>query len=182
MIHYSGMRSWREIARIPAYPISGKGVFARGRLHWLVNHNDGGKIVWFDVKTEEFGLMDGPKPKGDIEHQLVDLNGEVGFAYIGDHIELWISKAEEWVLHCWFDLDLPPYHYAVVSGCWNKEGDVLLSINSYRGEVKRLVVYTLKSGDLREVVGWGDPCEAEIVMYPNSLFPIQGIYKKCLFD
>ncbi|KAK9061095.1 hypothetical protein SSX86_018275 [Deinandra increscens subsp. villosa] len=186
LVHSSGMRSWRKIAQNPAYPIIGGGVFSDGRLHWLTC--DSGdeyvyfrKIVWFDVKTEEFGLpMDPPEgwhPKGPhngfVIH-LVDLNGEVGYAYIGPiSIKLWILKHEEWVLHCSFDLGriLPEYSvYDVqVWGCWNKDGDILLTCDGREG----LFVYTLKSGDLQQV----ELCDPEdgfpyIVMYQSSFLSV----------
>ncbi|KAJ0703929.1 putative F-box associated interaction domain-containing protein [Helianthus annuus] len=176
MIHYSKSSSWREITQIPAYPISGEGVFAHGRLHWLASrhkfwsYKDGRKIVWFDVKLEKFGLTDTPKLKGggrDVNYdQLVDLNGEVGIAYrFNDiHIKLWILKAEGWVLRCWFDLDLLP-DYVLVSGCLNKDGDILLA--SSRGD--RLFVYTQKSCNLPQV-DWDDGRLANIRMYRSSFF------------
>ncbi|KAM0038774.1 putative F-box associated interaction domain-containing protein [Helianthus debilis subsp. tardiflorus] len=178
MVHYSRSSSWQEIERIPAYPISSEGVFAHGRLHWLASrhkfwsYKDGRKIVWFDVKLEKFGLTDTPKLKGDGRdvnyEQLVDLNGEVGIAYRcnGIHIKLWILKPEGWVLRCWFDLDLLP-DYVLVSGCLNKDGDILLA--SSRGD--RLFVYTQKSCNLRQV-DWDDGRLANIRMYRSSFFSI----------
>ncbi|KAJ0705367.1 putative F-box domain-containing protein [Helianthus annuus] len=130
MVHSSGTDSWREIAQIPTDPICGEGVYGHGRLHWL--SRDGEleiiKIVWFDVKTEEFGLTHPPKPTNFYEdmEQLADLNGEVGFGYASPIcIKLWILKQEEeWVLHCCFDpsLVLSRYNssYVDVLGCWNK--------------------------------------------------------------
>ncbi|KAI3798541.1 hypothetical protein L1987_33818 [Smallanthus sonchifolius] len=182
-VHYSGMRTWREIAQIPAYPITGEGVFAHGRLHWLASRikywspRDGRKIVWFDVKTEEFGLIDTPTPKGcswSHHDQVVDLNGEVGFAFFTWNlnrlvIELWILKKEEWVFHCCFDLYQAPYN-VVVSGCLNKNGDILFTTCDGR----HLFVYTLKTGDLREV-NRGDRCEANIRMYQSNLFLMHHI-------
>ncbi|KAK9062189.1 hypothetical protein SSX86_019375 [Deinandra increscens subsp. villosa] len=181
MVHYSGTttNSWREITQNPAYPITGGGVFAHGRLHWFVDfHNywsfdEGTQIVWFDVKTERFGLTDCPKQKGGYrDHdRLVDLDGEVGIAYIDQRIDLWILKKEDyWVLHCRFDLCPSPYNkytHVAVSGFWNEEGDVLLSSDHGR----RLLVYTLKTGDLREyVVDSSEEFEADIRMCRTSLF------------
>ncbi|XP_076923107.1 F-box protein At5g49610-like [Bidens hawaiensis] len=171
MVHRSGMSTWREIPQTRALPIRDEGVFAHGRLHWLSN---GTEIAWFDVKTEEFGLTDAPK-RGQYG-QLVDLNGEVGFAYKDDGmgIELWILKREEWVLRCRFDLDLPRYIDVVVCGCWNDDGDILLTSNGG----KRLFVYTLKTDDLKEVELDGR-CEADIRMHRSRLFSIRGQkYKK----
>ncbi|XP_076883760.1 F-box/kelch-repeat protein At3g23880-like [Bidens hawaiensis] len=176
MVHRLGMSSWREMPQTPALPICDEGVFAHGRLHWLSNSdgfhsaNDGRKVVWFDVKMEEFGLTDAPK--GGQYGQLVDLNGEVGFAYKDDgiHIELWVLKREEWVLRCRFDLDRPRHIDVVVCGCWNDDGDILLTSN---GGKKRLFVYTLKTDDLKEVKLDGR-CEAYIRMHRSSLFSIRG--------
>ncbi|XP_076883349.1 putative F-box protein At4g38870 [Bidens hawaiensis] len=66
VVHDSRTSSWREIAQVPAYPVYGEGVFAHGRLHWQVlsvwvSPEEGKKVVWFDVKMEEFGLIDAPK-------------------------------------------------------------------------------------------------------------------------
>ncbi|KAK9061046.1 hypothetical protein SSX86_018226 [Deinandra increscens subsp. villosa] len=145
MVHSSGTSSWRKIAQInPANPIIGAGVFSDGRLHWLTcNHgfreyNYLRKVVWFDVRTEEFGMpIDPPKgwrwsPPDPYPYELVDLNGEVGYAFFGrTGVKLWILKHDEWVLHCSFDPSLiwPKYYDydAEVSGCWNKDGDILLN-------------------------------------------------------
>ncbi|XP_076941372.1 uncharacterized protein LOC143610906 [Bidens hawaiensis] len=113
MVHHLGTSSWREIPQIPAYPITGEGVYGHGRQHWLISpfnwHEDRRKLVWFDMKTEVFGLTDHPPtPRSGSGYriQLVDLNDEVGFAYVGiECTELWILKQEDssWVLHCWFN-------------------------------------------------------------------------------
>ncbi|XP_076898858.1 F-box protein At5g49610-like [Bidens hawaiensis] len=183
IIHDSGMYWWREVAQNPAYPIRGECVFAHGRLHWLACHNDNSyyderKIVWFDVKKEEFGLTNFAPEIGlyglyGQYGQLVDLNGEVGFAYKYDGIgiELWVLKREEWVLHCRFDQDMLRYIDVVVCGCWNDDGDILLTSN---GGKKRLFVYTLKTDDLKEVELDGR-CEAAIRMHRSSFFSIRGI-------
>ncbi|KAI3683797.1 hypothetical protein L1987_84312 [Smallanthus sonchifolius] len=160
----SGTWSWREIVQIPAYPITGEGVFCHGRLYWLASRvkywspRDGRKIVWFDVKTKKLGLIDAPTPKGcgwSHYDQVVDLNGEVGFAFFTWNlnrlvIELWMLKKEGWVFHCCFDLYQAPYN-VVVSVFSTCDG-------------RRLFVYTLKTGDLREV-NRGDRCEPSIGMY-----------------
>jgi hypothetical protein len=102
----------------------------------------------------------------------VELNGEVGFAFIDKRIELWMLKQEKWVLHCEFDVSPPPYDYTlVVSGCVNKDGDILLTSNSGR----HLYIYTLKTGDLWEA-DRGDICvQAHIRMYRKSLLSIRPI-------
>ncbi|XP_076923106.1 F-box protein At1g47340-like [Bidens hawaiensis] len=164
MVHRTGMSSWREIPQTLALPIRDEGVFAHGRLHWLSN---GTEIAWFDVKTEEFGLTDAPRRCQN--GQLVDLNGEVGFAYkdYGIRIELWVLKREEWVLRCRFDLGRLRYMDVVACGCWNDDGDILLTSNGG----KRLFVYTLKTDDLKEVELDG-PCETAIRMHRSSFFSI----------
>ncbi|MFS7910293.1 putative F-box domain-containing protein [Helianthus anomalus] len=167
------------IAQNPPLRIRGEGVFCHGRLHWLVDwepsNNDRRTIVWFDVKTEEFGLTDPPKPKdadhGIVFNELVDLNGELGFPYYGPFsIKLWILKQqEEWVLHCCIYLP-PPYdtHAVDISGCWNDDGDILLNYDCGEG----LFVYTLKSGVLKEV-DRGDSCEgSDIRVYQSNLFSL----------
>ncbi|XP_076949499.1 F-box protein At4g19940-like [Bidens hawaiensis] len=183
MVHSSGSSSWREVAQNPAYPIKGGGVFAHGRLHWLADPfntffifiTDRRKLVWFDVKTEEFGLTDPPKPEEGGRwfdyNELVDLNGQLGFSYYGPSgIMIWILKQhEEWVLHCCFDISPilpPPYdeYDLEILGCWNNDGDILL--RSY-DPGDRLLVYTLKSGDLREV-DREDACGGWIRVYQSS--------------
>ncbi|KAK9078997.1 hypothetical protein SSX86_000666 [Deinandra increscens subsp. villosa] len=186
MVHSLGMRSWRKISQIPYYPISGEGVFVHGQLHWLTTEeglrdDTKRKIVRFDLKTEIFKSTLDP-PKGCYylaDTQLVNLNGEVGFAHINPigvspiGIKLWILKKEEWVSHCCFDPThiLPNYYdYEVeVSGCWNKDGDILWTYNG--GD--QLFVYTLKNGDLREVE-LSDPFEVptRFLMYQSDLFSI----------
>nr|GEV95949.1 hypothetical protein [Tanacetum cinerariifolium] len=91
MVHVFGTNSWREIPQVPSYPITGKAIFANGCLHWLVGYSDiktedgGTPVIWFDVKKEEFRLIDPPKKMPDIKRnfscldQVVDLIGEVGY-------------------------------------------------------------------------------------------------------
>ncbi|XP_076918601.1 F-box/kelch-repeat protein At3g23880-like [Bidens hawaiensis] len=172
MVHSSGSSSWREVAQNPAYPIKGGGVFAHGRLYWLA---ESFTLVWFDVKREEFGLIDPPKPKGDRWfdcNELDDLNGQLGFSYYGPFgIKTWILKQhKEWVLHRCFDISPilpPPYeeYDLEILGCWNNDGDILLM--GYIYQTERLFVYTLKSGDLREV-DCGDASGGWIRMYQSS--------------
>ncbi|XP_076936172.1 F-box protein At4g19940-like [Bidens hawaiensis] len=184
MVHSSGSSFWREVAQKPAYPIKGGGVFAHGRLHWLayafdtfsISVTDRRILVWFDVKTEEFGLTDHP-PKleeGDSwfdYNELVYLNGQLGFSYYGPYgIKIWILKQhEEWVLHCSFNISPiqpPPYNTYDLKllGCWNNDDDILLRSHNL---MERLLVYTLKTGDLREVY-CGDSCRGSIQMYQSS--------------
>ncbi|KAM0023671.1 putative F-box associated interaction domain-containing protein [Helianthus debilis subsp. tardiflorus] len=187
MVHSSRTGLWREIAQIPTDPICGEGVYGHGRLHWL--SRDGEleiiKIVWFNVKTEEFGLTDPPKPTNFYEdmEQLADLNGEVGFGYASPIcIKLWILKQEEeWVLHCCFDpsLVLSRYNgsYVDVLGCWNKDGDILLTCN------QQLFVYNnLESGDFRQVLEHHGDLSARIQVYQSSLFSLTYSIKEKLLS
>ncbi|KAK1409350.1 hypothetical protein QVD17_35876 [Tagetes erecta] len=184
LVHSSGTSSWRKIPH--AYPTSGEGVYSHGRLYWFAsryfdydygfdNDNDFRKIVWFDVKTEKFELIDSPPnpEKGNYSFfgfQLAGLNGEVGFARFNPIcIKLWILKPEEkWALHCCFDLSvIVPRHYDYdleVSGCWNKDGDILFTCMKY----ERLFVYTLETGDLRQVGKLSNECY-DIRMYQTNL-------------
>ncbi|XP_076954682.1 F-box protein At1g11270-like [Bidens hawaiensis] len=182
MVHSSGTSSWRKLAQAPPYIIKGGGVFGHGRLHWLAYESEERThVVWFDLKTEEFGLMDPPKPNGNGDfEELVGLNDtEVGFAYTGPvYIKLWMLKQdEEWVLHCCFDqlslsLITPRYnnYYAEVLGFWNKDGDILLACDYHTGD--QFFVYTPKSGHLREI-NQGDPCSvSDFRMCQSSLFSL----------
>ncbi|XP_076883759.1 uncharacterized protein LOC143532653 [Bidens hawaiensis] len=194
MVHRSGMTSWRKVAQNPACPIGGEGVFAHGRLHWLASRKffrPPRKIAWFDVKVEEFGLIDFPdlsemSPEFHFYVLLVDLNGELGFAcdrHNGFH--LWILKQEKWVFHCFINYQLALtdlglwYEDVMVSGCWNNAGDILLIVDDCH-EGKHLFVYTLKTGDLKGFV-WDDPSEAkadvqtDVRMSRSSMFSIRGI-------
>ncbi|XP_076923112.1 F-box/kelch-repeat protein At3g23880-like [Bidens hawaiensis] len=192
MVHRSGMSSWRKVAQNPACPIGGEGVFAHGRLHWLASREffrSPRKIVWFDVKVEEFGLIDFPdlpemSPEFHYYVPLVDLNGELGFAYDRHNgFHMWILKQEKWVFHCFINYPLAltnlGYEDVMVSDCWNNAGDILLIVDDWhRG--KHLLVYTLKTGDLKGFV-WDDPSEAkadvgtDVRMSRSSMFSIRGI-------
>ncbi|XP_076941371.1 F-box/kelch-repeat protein At3g23880-like [Bidens hawaiensis] len=186
MVHYQGMSSWRKIAQFPAYPISGEGVYGHGCLHWLTRPSDWldrGKLVLFDMKTEEFGLTGHPptpRSGSGYEIQLVDLNNEVGFAYVGiERTELWILKQEDssWVLHCWFDHQniTPPLTNVPFSGYWNKARDIAFTSD----EGKRLFVYTLKTGVLLQIDHPGDHmCEStHIRMYHSRIHDINTSIK-----
>ncbi|GKC52651.1 F-box domain containing protein [Tanacetum coccineum] len=144
MVHVFGTNSWLEIPQVPPYRITDGAVFANGCLHWLVSHidiktEDGGRpVIWFDVKKEEFGLIDPPKRMCDIwrDHyscindHLVDLNGEVGFVCVTT-MEVWVLKQKEWVAHFRFKKESVPYGYKRVLGCWNKDGDMLIRNQAY---------------------------------------------------
>ncbi|GJX46374.1 hypothetical protein Tco_0271564, partial [Tanacetum coccineum] len=116
MVHVFGTNSWQEIPQVPSYSITGKAVFANGCLHWLVSHldvpiEDGGRpVIWFNVEKEEFGLIDPPK---------------------GKTMEFWLlNHKKEWVPHCRFAKEITPDAYIRIMGCWNKDGDILIKINS----------------------------------------------------
>ncbi|XP_071727310.1 uncharacterized protein [Rutidosis leptorrhynchoides] len=165
MVHEFGTNSWREIPKVPSYVASGAAIYAHGYLHWLVSFdvnkptNVGREVVWFDVTEEEFGLINTPKTLGvrSNDDHLVDIAGEVGLVCNNPNrrIDIWILKQKEWVSHCSFDLN---YHLRdtriKVLGCWNKEGDILVSTAT---NIKRwFYVYRLKSGDLNSLRGFGE--------------------------
>lgn len=125
MVHVLGTNSWREIAQIPRYLMKGKGIFAHACLHWLgfrhkqMRHivrfgfldeplppNHRKKVVRFDIRKEEFELIDPPRKTGDdwVETMLVDLHGEVGLVYYSTHsfsMELWVLKQnDQWMIQC----------------------------------------------------------------------------------
>ncbi|XP_076936276.1 putative F-box protein At1g55070 [Bidens hawaiensis] len=181
LVYSLGMRSWREIAHNPAYLISGEGVFAHGRLHWLGDQYWPAdyaerKIVWFDVKMEVFGLTDPPKQNLSgykMQDRVVDLKGELGYAFFKPGlvgVKLWILNKEEWVLHCCIRLHYA-MHNVVISGCLNKNGDILLTAVGHIGKRRRLFVYTLKTGDL-QAVNLDDQYKSDIRMYQSSLSSI----------
>lgn len=68
------------------YHLTGEGVFAHGCLHCLTSRKTkhGSKVVYFDLKKEEFWLIDPPKRTraGWVVECLVDLHGEVGILCI----------------------------------------------------------------------------------------------------
>ncbi|KAD7478413.1 hypothetical protein E3N88_01549 [Mikania micrantha] len=147
---------------------------AHGNCSEWWSYNEGTKVVWFDLKTEEFGLTNPPKREQGYwaNDKLVDLNSEVGLAYNdNDHVELWALKQQEWVLHCRLDLRPKSYNNRVaISGCWSKNGDILLTSDKGR----KLFVYTLKTGVLRRVK-WRDRFEADVQMYQTSLVSIHAM-------
>nr|XP_043637910.1 putative F-box protein At2g16220 [Erigeron canadensis] len=110
MVHVLGTTSWREISRVPAYPITGEGIFANGCLHWLISTtflnnfpNDKGRlVVCFDLRKEEFGLINPPRKRCLNTEQLVDLDGEVGYVYniVDRGVEVWVLMQKEWKIYC----------------------------------------------------------------------------------
>ncbi|GJT32393.1 hypothetical protein Tco_0922812 [Tanacetum coccineum] len=156
--------SWREIPPVPPHPTSGDGIFAHGCLYW----------------NEKFTLIYPPKRRcgySVINYQLVDQQGEVGYAYFySDYIiEVWVLKQNQWAKHCQFiKPPLRPIIHITVLGRWNKDGDILIEIG-----VKKLFVYSLKSRVLDEVNIVGQEYDnAYMYMYPaSSMFSIRGINK-----
>lgn len=186
MVHDLGTDSWRKIPQIPSYPITGESVFAGGCLHWLVGsdvvysqtNEFGEKIIWFDLRKEEFGLIDTPKHTRGycwINQHLVDLDGEVGFVYndVDTSIEVWVLKKKNWVMHCRFyqNTALVPTGPIKVLGYWNKDGDILMTTPEH----KQLFVYNLKNAVLHEanICGLKDGCETDFRMYQRSLFSLR---------
>ncbi|KAL8238693.1 hypothetical protein R6Q59_015260 [Mikania micrantha] len=197
MVHVLGTDSWRMIPQIPSYPISGQGVFANGCLHWLITGNEDGDrdgdsdgdrdgdvhptylskgLITFNMANEEFGFINLPKRRHSdsdwINEQLIDLHGDVGYAYnvLDCYIAVWVMKEKEWVLHCEFK-PKPPLMYAgflKVLGFWNENGDVLVA-NSICNQV---FVYKLKRDSLDEVKfnGWEIQAAKEIRIYQSSVF------------
>nr|GFA26652.1 hypothetical protein [Tanacetum cinerariifolium] len=160
MVHVFGTNSWREIPQVSSYLITGKAIFANGCLHWFASYSDiktedGGRpVICFDVKKEEFGLIDPPKRMHDIRRnyscldQVVDLNGEVGYVCTNT-MEFWILNNKKlWMPHRRFKKEIVPDGLLIdVIGCWNKDGDLL--IKSIEGDpVYVFYVYNLKSGVL----------------------------------
>ncbi|PWA95119.1 F-box domain-containing protein [Artemisia annua] len=203
VVHIMGTNSWREIHQAPSYPMRGEGVFAHGCVHWLAsphnNERDPHKVIYFDVKQEQFGLINRPTRKNFslindqnghrlITNQLVELDGEVGFAYTfymtnkynQRHMEVWVLKQKEWVMHCEFDLKRPLSEYDVkVIGFWNKDGDILMSAN----KGSKLFVYRLKRDILHEVNVIGNDglsSESHIQMYQSDFFLSKHRYGKML--
>nr|GEU29459.1 F-box domain-containing protein [Tanacetum cinerariifolium] len=96
-----------------------------------IETEDGGQeVIWFDVNKEEFWLIERPKSMCDkwtyfLRNKLVDLNGEVG--YVTETMEVWIlSHKKEWVPHCQFKDIVLDRVIIDVSGCWNKDRDILI--------------------------------------------------------
>lgn len=194
LVHVFGTNSWREIPKVPSYPITGKAIFANGCLHWLparklghvfdINAEHGGRnVICFDVEKEEFGLIDSPKRMCDVwrncscdfDH-LVDLNGEVGFV-CARTMEVWVLKQKEWVPHYQFEKKWVPRGDIEVLGCWNKDGDILIRNTSLRKY--EFFVYNLKSGVRHKtnivVPNDGRPKNINIFMHPNKLISTHGI-------
>ncbi|GJV16284.1 F-box domain containing protein [Tanacetum coccineum] len=184
MVHVFGTNSWLEIPQVPPYRITDGAVFANGCLHWLVSHidiktEDGGRpVIWFDVKKEEFGLIDPPKRMCDLwrnysclRDHLVDLNGDVGYVCCKTR-DVWVLKQKQWVPHCHFKCY--PNGGIEVLGCWNKDGDMLIRSGSH-GEY-RFYVYNNKS-DVLHKTNIVVPCNGHpnIFLHPNKLFSIHGI-------
>ncbi|PWA49994.1 F-box domain-containing protein [Artemisia annua] len=188
LVHVFGTNSWREIPKVPSYPIRGKAIFVNGCLHWLVSDLDfkaehGGRnyVTWFDVEKEEFGLIESPKRMCDVwrnyscdfDH-LVDLNGEVGFV-CASTMDVWVLKQKEWIPHYRFEKKRVPNGDIEVLGCWNKDGDILIR-NTGRRKYE-FFVYNLKSGVRHKtnIVVPFNGCQPNIFMHPNKLISTHGI-------
>nr|GEV99702.1 hypothetical protein [Tanacetum cinerariifolium] len=87
MVHALGKDdSWREIPQVPPYPTSSDEIFAHVCLYWLISNQliFPKELICFDVRNEEFTLIYPPKRRCGCcvtDHQLVDLQGEVGYAF-----------------------------------------------------------------------------------------------------
>ena len=192
LVHVFGTNSWQEIPQVPSYPISDTAVFANDCLHWSVFHemptvDNGKRVVWFDVKKEEFGLINPPetmsnnRPNRELyscfyDH-LVNINGQVGY-YCDTTMEVWVlNHKNEWVLHCQIDDQEFPRGYIKVLGCVNKDGDILIRYTKQDAGKVLFFVYNLKNSVLHEshIVGRGEGYKTDIVMFPNSLFSFHNI-------
>ncbi|GKA90449.1 heat shock cognate 70 kDa protein 2, partial [Tanacetum coccineum] len=96
--------------------ITSEGVYSHGRLNWYSRpscySNDDEpirKVVWFDVQSAEIETMILPSRIGKMSmgevvkfDQLVDLNGELGFACHNGSIEVevWKLNNKQWNMHC----------------------------------------------------------------------------------
>lgn len=189
LVHVFGTNSWREIPKVPSYPITGKAIFANGCLHWLpaqhvfdIKAEHGGRnVICFDVEKEEFGFIDSPKRMCDVwrnyscdfDH-LVDLNDEIGFV-CARTMEVWVLKQKEWIPHYRFEKKRVPRGDVEVLGCWNKDGDIL--IRNIGRRKYEFFVYNLKSGVRHKtnIVVPDDVCDPNIFMHPNKLISTHGI-------
>ncbi|XP_059431481.1 F-box protein At3g07870-like [Corylus avellana] len=100
--------SWRAITegQGPPCAVFGWPIYACGALHWLVKLGAGtegdlgrGKIVYFDVGKEEFGLISRPEFRPS---HLVDLRGDLAIVDRSSDkdIKVWVMKEyekKEWV-------------------------------------------------------------------------------------
>nr|GEY08648.1 hypothetical protein [Tanacetum cinerariifolium] len=109
-------------------------VFGTNSCYSDIKTEDGGTpVIWFDVKKEEFGLIDPPKRMHQIRRnyscldQVVDLNGEVGYVCT-NIMEFWLLNHKKlWLPHCRFKNEIVPDGLLIdVIGCWNKDGDILI--------------------------------------------------------
>ncbi|PWA51067.1 beta-amyrin synthase [Artemisia annua] len=179
MMHVFGTKSWREIPQVPSYPIEGKAVFSNGCLLWLVSEfdrqsqDDRSHVISFDLKKEEFGLINPPISIGNPlkrvissgYDQLVDLNGQVGY-FCNSTMEVWVlNNKKEWVPHCRMD-DLPN-RWLYVLGCLNKDGDILCKVVIDLKD--RFFVYNMQSGSVHEANIVGRENENETAVCENKV-------------
>ncbi|GJY45693.1 hypothetical protein Tco_0434756 [Tanacetum coccineum] len=174
------------------YPITAKAVFVKGYLHWLVSDldvqtDDGGRpVIWFDVEKEEFGPIDPPKRMCDIWRKysckVKRPFGSFGWGRChlgrgvgdGDGIQggwKWDGRVfggsllKEWVPHCRFKEEIVPDGYIDVMGCWNKDGDILIKINSNGSYASGVLHKT-------NIARTDDALSPKFIMYPNKLSSI----------
>ena len=173
---------WRDIVRVPHYPLYRRGVYTNGILHWLVNyeftHDDDLKsmVVSFDFKKEEFNSIPHPEfsSKNSNWFELVDLRGYLGLVdfSLGTHIEIWKLKdyeKKEWVRE--YKIDFHPLDGMPINQCIEVVGAI--------GEDKillkhfdMLVVYSSKTGGLRSIQtlsGGYDMDTPQVYVYKGSL-------------
>ncbi|GKB08741.1 F-box domain containing protein [Tanacetum coccineum] len=160
MVHVLGTNTWREIPQVvPSCPIADKCVYANGCLYWFAKSkatNEVRKVVYFDVKNEEFGSINPPNKIGGgwiDDTQLVDLNGEVGYIcnyIINNGIDVWVLKQKEWTRLFRFDQGLCSFGVTKVLGRLNKDEYILVETTTCRGD--RLIVLNVNNGvDLYDV-------------------------------
>ncbi|KAK3003028.1 hypothetical protein RJ639_019438 [Escallonia herrerae] len=102
IVHTLGASDWRNLARVPPYPICGRPVYSREVLHWVVNPefvddaSDSGMIVSFDCRTEQFGVI--PRPEfcsRDYGHyKLLNLDGDLAVVdnSSSDQTDIWVME------------------------------------------------------------------------------------------
>ncbi|GKE98126.1 hypothetical protein Tco_0021477 [Tanacetum coccineum] len=163
--------------------ITSEGVYSHGRLNWYSRpscySNDDEpirKVVWFDVQSAEIETMILPSRIGKMStgevvkfDQLVDLNGELGFACHNGSIEVevWKLNNEQWNMHCRIRQIPSIYMGLMVSGFLYDDEDVLLST-----KYGDMFVFCLKSGMLRQI---------EVEKNEECMHTYTGMYCKLLW-
>ncbi|PWA43554.1 F-box domain-containing protein [Artemisia annua] len=181
MVHVLGTDTWREIPQVPPCPIVDKCIYANGCLHWFANDyenrskskatNEGRKVVYFDVKNEEFGSINPPKKIGGGwigDTQLVDLNGEVGYIcnyIINNGIDVSVLKQKEWTRL--FRFDQGPCYLGITKILGRLNEDEYILVKTTCGG-DRLIVLNLKNGLVLydvNVVGHEDTYKEYVYMF-----------------